>query len=99
MVARFAGASLGLLAFTITSAAGLLSQNPVEVTLSRSIFALVLFCVIGFLLGTATQMVVAEHERTRESEIRKLYRKDSAGTDSAGPARGSTEVEDESIGT
>ena len=73
MVARYAGAGLGLLAFTITVIAGLLVQNPLTVTLSRSILALFTFCIIGLVLGTAAQMVVAEHEKQRESEIRKRY--------------------------
>lgn len=73
MVARYAGAGLGLLAFTITVVAGLLVRNPVTVTLSRSILALFTFCFIGFVLGTVAQMVVAEREKKRESEIRKRY--------------------------
>jgi hypothetical protein len=73
MVARFAGAGLGLFAFSVTVVAGLLVQNPVTVTLSRSILALFTFCIIGFILGTAAQLVVAEHARKRESEIKQRY--------------------------
>ena len=51
MVARFAGASLGLLAFATTAVAGLYVGNPPTVTLSRSILALFAFCLIGLLLG------------------------------------------------
>ncbi|MGB2987072.1 MAG: hypothetical protein WBE26_14460 [Phycisphaerae bacterium] len=80
MVARFAGASLGLLAFAVSAIAGLLVRNPVGITLSRSILALFVFCVIGLLLGSAAQMVIAEHERSREFKIRKRYRKDSVDT-------------------
>jgi hypothetical protein len=76
MVPRFAGASLGLLAFSITIAAGLWVGNPVEVILSRSIFALFAFCLIGFLLGGAAQLVIAEFEKDRESEILKRCRED-----------------------
>ena len=73
MVARFAGASLALLAFAIVAAAGVLNQNPVTVTLSRAILALFLFFLIGWVLGHAAQLVVAEHERKRETEIRTRY--------------------------
>lgn len=76
MVARFAGASLGLLAFTVAVVAGIYVQNPVTVTLSRGILALFLFCGIGLVLGAAAQLVVNEHERRRESEILKDYRND-----------------------
>lgn len=97
MVARFAGASLGLVAFIITITAGLLTRNPVEVTLSRSIFALILFCLIGLLLGTAAQLVVAEYEKNREAEIHKRYHDDSAGTKGSGPNDGASGGEGESI--
>ena len=74
MVARYAGASLGLLAFTIVVSAGLLAQNPVSVTLSRAIFALFTFCLLGLALGTAAQYVVAEHQQQREAEIRDRFK-------------------------
>lgn len=83
MVARFTGATLGLFAFTITITAGLLAQNPVAVTLSRSLLALFVFCVVGLLLGSAAQKVIAEHERQRESDPAQAQpvtdRRDSAG--------------------
>ena len=86
MVPRFAGASLGLLAFSITIAAGLCVRNPVEVILSRSIIALFAFCLIGFLLGGAAQMVIAEYDKDRESEIHKRYREDIGGKTETGTA-------------
>ena len=76
MVARILGASLGLLAFTITIIAGLYVQNPVTITLSRGILALFVFCVIGLVLGGAAQLVVNEHERQRAEEIREQYGED-----------------------
>ena len=91
MVARYTGASLGLLAFTIVVTAGLIAQNPVTVTLSRSIFALFLFCLIGLVLGRIAQMVVAEHEHKRETEIRKLYHGMQAPTAGDGPENRSTD--------
>lgn len=84
MVPRFAGASLGLLAFSIAVTAGLWVRNPVDVILSRSIFALFAFCLIGFLLGGAAQMVIAEYDSGRESEILKRYREDIEGKIEAG---------------
>ena len=77
MVARFAGASLGLLAFTITIAGGVYAQNPVTVTLSRSILALFLFSIIGAVLGTAVQMVVNEFEQRKRADIRMRHRKEA----------------------
>lgn len=71
MVSRFTGASLGLLAFAITTLAGLYAGNPTTVTLSRSIVALFAFCVIGLLLGRAAQAVVSEYERSRREEVER----------------------------
>ena len=99
MIARFAGAMLGLLAFTITVFAGLWVHNPVSVTLSRSILALFIFCVIGLVLGGAAQLVVTEHEKKRESEIRERFHKEPSGAEEAGRENKSTEDEAASIGT
>ena len=74
MVPRFVGASLGLLAFTITIIVGLVVQNPVTVTLSRGILALVVFCVIGLVLGGAAQLVVNEYEKSRRADILERHR-------------------------
>ncbi|MEK7710769.1 MAG: hypothetical protein AAB341_02640 [Planctomycetota bacterium] len=81
MVARFAGASLGLLAFSVTIAAGLYAHNPPMVTLSRSILALFTFCIMGLLFGRAAQIVIAEHERNRRAEIERRYRDDAEKSD------------------
>ena len=99
MVARFVGAGLGLLAFTITIVAGLVVHNPVTVILSRSILALFVFCVIGLVLGGAAQLVVREHERSRESEILKRYREKPAETDETRTENRSTEGEGAPEGT
>ena len=63
--------------------AGLLAQNPFSLTLSRAVFALFAFLVLGLLLGTAAQLVVGEYEKNRESEMDRQYEeKSSASTDS-----------------
>lgn len=83
MIARYSGATLGLLAFTIVVTAGLFTQNPMTVTLSRSIFALFTFCLLGFVLGGAAQMVVNENTRQRKMEFREKLREISAVKDDA----------------
>ncbi len=95
MVARFAGASLGLFAFTVAVIAGIYVQNPVSVTLSRGIFALFLFCGIGLILGAAAQTVVNEHEQKRESEILDKYRNDAK--DSPEPEVGEEDSESSEV--
>ena len=91
MLARYAGASLGLLAFTIVVTAGLIARNPVTVTPSRSIFALFLFCLIGLVLGRIAQLVVAEHEHKRDTEIHKRYHGMQTSIAGDGPENRSTD--------
>jgi len=99
MIARFAGAGLGLLAFAVAIIAGLIAQNPVTVTLSRGILALFVFCLIGLVLGKAAELVVAEHGRSREAEIRKRYHENPASSPQSGAGNRSTESAGASIGT
>ena len=99
MIARFAGAGLGFLAFTITAFAGLFAQNPVTVTLSRSILALAVFSLIGFVVGAAAELVVGEYESNRESEIRERFHGESAEPSEDGSGKESNEEDGVPIGT
>ena len=47
MIARYTGGILALLALSITIVVGLWAHNPVSLILSRAIWALCVFCVIG----------------------------------------------------
>lgn len=73
MLARYAGTTLGLLAFAIVIAAGLFTRNPLTTTLSRSLFALFAFFLIGFVLGAAAQMVVNEHRTRSNAGLERKY--------------------------
>ena len=66
MAPRSVGAALGLLAFGTTIVAGLWVHNPVTLTLTRALSAMLLFFVIGMVMGTAAQLVVREHAAGRE---------------------------------
>ena len=83
MIARYAGAGLGFLAFTITAFSGLAVQNPVTVTLSRSILAFFLFTVIGFVLGTAAELVVREYRKNHEANISEKHHERKSRPDGA----------------
>jgi len=84
MIARYSGATLGLLAFTIVITAGLFTHNPFTVTLSRSIFALFMFCILGFVLGGAAQLAVNENTRQRKMKFREKLQTISAIKDDTG---------------
>ncbi len=67
MISRYAGSCLGLLAFMITVSAGMAVGNPFGVTMSRAIWALLVFCALGMVLGACAQSVVHEHHHHNES--------------------------------
>ncbi len=83
MLSRCTGACLGLLAFAITIVAGLFVGNPPMVTLSRAVGALVVFCVLGLVVGAGAQAVVTEFHRQRE---RAELTSTESRADSAPPA-------------
>ena len=70
------------------------TTNPVTTTLSRSIFALFIFFLLGLVLGTAAEVVVKEHEHSREAEILKRYREEPKQADED-PASGSSTDDDQ----
>jgi membrane protein YqaA with SNARE-associated domain len=69
MIARYTGGILGTLAFSVSVLVGLWTGNPVLTILSRAIWALVLFCVIGLLLGAVAQYVIDDYARRRYQEV------------------------------
>ncbi|MFQ5414074.1 MAG: hypothetical protein ACE5E6_06405 [Phycisphaerae bacterium] len=88
MVARHTGASLGLLAFTITAVVGLIVGNPVTATLSRSILALFVFCLIGSVVGAAARLAVTEHAKQRREDIHARYREPPPTGETVSPESG-----------
>lgn len=70
MIARFSGATLGLLAFSVAILGGLWVGNPATEILSRAIWSLVIFCALGLVLGAAAQAVVEEYARKRFDAVR-----------------------------
>ena len=70
MIARFSGATLGLLAFSVAVFGGLWVGNPATEILSRAIWSLVSFCALGLVLGAAAQAVVNEYARKRFDSVR-----------------------------
>jgi putative effector of murein hydrolase LrgA (UPF0299 family) len=69
MAPRAVGAALGFLAFATSVFAGLWVGHPIRLTLSRSIWAMFIFAIIGLLLGLSAQVVVRERLRQREASL------------------------------
>jgi hypothetical protein len=85
MIPRYSGAVLGFLAFGVATVTGVICGNPPEVVLGRALWALVVFCMVGLVVGAAGQAVANEFERRREAE--------SLGPPAAaGPGPGESEV-------
>ena len=66
---RRAMAVLGLLAFTITILGGLAGGNRVEFILPRALWAMGLFCFLGWIVGWCAERIVQEHRVKQREEI------------------------------
>jgi len=99
MAPRAVGAALGLLAFSTTIVSGLWVRNPVTVTLSRALWAMLVFCLIGLVLGWAGELVVREHIREREKAVFGSEETEPDDEESNEEQFKSTEAEAEPMGT
>ena len=84
---RLCGASLGLFAFAIAILHGLLAGNPTPVVLSRALWALLLFCIIGLITGWVGYRVLDEHalQRNREMFSEVDEEEDAEASSGSGP--------------
>ncbi len=69
MIARYTCGILGLLALSVSIVVGLWAHNPVSLILSRAIWALCVFCVIGLVVGGVAQYVVNDYAKRRQKEV------------------------------
>jgi len=70
MISRFAGGILGLLAFAVAATMGLAVGNPPMAVLTRAIWALVIFCIVGLAVGAAAQAVINDYVAKQEEKLR-----------------------------
>ena len=99
MAPRVTGAVLGLLAFSTAIFAGVWVDNPVTVTLSRALWAMMAFCVIGLVLGWAARVVVREHIRRRERLLFPPERSPQESNEDAEKGIRSTESDAQPMGS
>jgi membrane protein YqaA with SNARE-associated domain len=92
MIGRYTAAILGLLAFAVSALTGVVIQNPAEVTLSRAIWALFVFCAIGLVVGGAAQYVINDFARRRLAESVPDHPETSPSADGRGSARASPDA-------
>jgi len=90
---RLIGACSGLLAFSIAILQGLAVGNPPIVVLGRAIWAMVLFFMLGSVLGWMAHGIVVEHAAAKQEEVSAPYRDqpESPGEDSVSEVPAGTE--------
>ncbi|MCB9867540.1 MAG: hypothetical protein H6816_13025 [Phycisphaerales bacterium] len=88
MIARFAGGMLGLLAFGVAATIGLAVGNPPLVVVSRALWALAIFCIVGLAVGAAAQAVVNEYIAAQEEALRSPAGERAANAGSAEKSAG-----------
>ena len=99
MIGRYTGAILGMLAFSVSIVAGLWAGNPATVILSRAIWALIVFCVIGLVCGGIAQFIVSDYAKRRHSELLAEHEKASPQEPQEESINSSTEVTIPPMGT
>lgn len=89
---RLCGAALGFLAFAVTILLSLAAGNTVEVTLLRAVWAMLVFCVIGWFVGWIAWRVLDEHALGKYREMFVGLDEEPVETGSdTGPASGRTQ--------
>ncbi len=80
---RRAGACLGLLAFCLTIVRGMGAGNPPEVILTRALWAMIIFFILGMVLGYAGHLAVNEHTVRRAKTLAVELERAPTGPDDA----------------
>ena len=63
MMLRMTSGTLALLAFSAAIFAGLVAGNDMTTILSRALSAMILFLLLGAVVGWMAQMVICEHSK------------------------------------
>lgn len=80
---RRAGACLGLLAFCLTIVRGMGTGNSPELVLTRALWAMIIFFVLGLVLGFAGHLAINEHSANRAKALAVELDRARAGPDDA----------------
>lgn len=96
---RSIAAALGLLAFSVSILGGLWVRNPVTAILSRAIWAMIAFSIIGLLAGWVVSIVLLEHRADREKALFTSGESDDDDAESTDPQKTFTQDDPEPMGT
>ena len=89
---RRAGACLGLLAFCLTIVRGMGAGNPPEVILTRALWAMIIFFLLGLVLGFAGHLAISEHAANRAKVLAVELEEARTGPDDAEEAPASEQA-------
>ena len=96
---RSTAAALGLLGFCVCILGGLWAGNPATLVLSRALWAMAIFSVIGLVTGIASQIVVREYVAGREMELRRSEESTEEHKESLPSEKSLSEADPEPMGT
>ncbi len=80
---RRAGACLGLLAFFLAIVRGMGAGNPPELILTRALWAMIIFFILGMVLGYAGHLAISEHTANRAEKLAVELERARASPDDA----------------
>lgn len=69
MLAKLLAGILGLMAFFLCVAGGLVAGTRAEVAIGRGLQAMLIFCLLGWILGWAAESAIHEHVRKEAQKV------------------------------
>jgi hypothetical protein len=95
MFGKVVGGILGTVAFSVACVVGLLAGNDMTTVLSRALMAMLIFFVVGFIIGVMGRSLINEHMKRvvdtdrQEQRTRMEHQRGGEQTDGA-PGGGQT---------
>lgn len=78
MLVRMTSGSLALFAFSVAIFRGLWVDNPVTTILLRAWYALMIFMVVGALIGYVAKIVLEEHFKDRTKQVLEKFNQEQS---------------------
>ncbi len=88
MLAKLLAGILGLMAFAVCLLGGLSVGARAEVVILRGLKAMIVFCLLGWVVGWAAETVVYERVRKEAQEAEEKSRQQQQERESAVPENG-----------
>lgn len=86
MLAKLLAGILGLMAFFLCAAQGVVTGARAEVVIVRGLQAMLMFCLLGWVVGWAADAVI--HEHVRKEALDAMEKLKSSEHEVAGPDNG-----------